>query len=168
VIIAAATIEKQAAGRDTPDDEDLLGLAYLARGDYNKAIAALEGAVQQAPDNHVLQTDLSAAYLARASRNGRAEDLRRALTAAERAVRARPASAEAAFNRALALEALHLTEEARAAWDAYLQMDGTSDWAREAGRRRSALAPRPSTRLGDSSDELLASVIADRPGALSR
>jgi CHAT domain-containing protein/tetratricopeptide (TPR) repeat protein len=166
VRIAAATIEKRVAGRDTPQDEGILSVAHLALGDYDKAIAALEDAVQQAPDNHVLQSDLSAAYLARASRTGRAEDLPRALTAAERAVRARPAFAEAAFNRALALEALHLTEEARAGWDAYLRIDPTSGWAREAERRRAALS-KPLARRDYSPAEIIAALRTDPAATLS-
>ena len=39
---------------------------------------------------------------------------------------------EAYFNRALALERLHLGDSARRAWDDYLKRDSTSGWADEA------------------------------------
>jgi tetratricopeptide (TPR) repeat protein len=83
------------------------------------------------PDARMLN-DLSAAYLARAARDNRPQDLTRALEVVDRAVKADPTLAEALFNRALALERLSLAAEARAAWEDYLHVDGQSGWAGEA------------------------------------
>jgi len=69
-----------------------------------------------------------------------------AFGAADRAVRLSPVLPEALFNRAAALEALHLSQYAAAAWQRYLAVDGVSAWAGEARERLAAL-PR-STRRG--------------------
>src|SRR5205814_463921 len=61
-------------------------------------------------------------------------DLPRALAAAERAVALPSAPVEAWFNRALALEKMHLRGEAAKAWRAYLQRDSSSRWADDARR----------------------------------
>ena len=136
VTIAAANIEKAAGSGAGGAAQGALGLGYLATGQLDKAIDTLERAAQGNPANPLFENDLAAAYLARGTRSGRADDLSRALAAADRALQLRPAFAEAAFNRALALEALHRPDETRAAWDAYLKVDAESEWAREAQRRR--------------------------------
>ncbi|MEO7792701.1 MAG: hypothetical protein ABIX28_24395 [Vicinamibacterales bacterium] len=76
--------------------------------------------------------DLSAAYLARAATNGNPDDGQRALQAADQALVVNAAMPEALFNRARALEALDRADDARRAWQAYLQVDRESPWAREA------------------------------------
>jgi tetratricopeptide (TPR) repeat protein len=98
----------------------------------------IERAVEQSgPHAHML-SDLSAAYLARAARDHRSQDLTRALAVVDRAVKADPALPEALFNRALVLERLSLGDEARAAWDDYLRVDDQSAWASEARTHLSA------------------------------
>ncbi|HVC21667.1 MAG TPA: CHAT domain-containing protein [Vicinamibacterales bacterium] len=139
VQIAVARIEKLARAYDTPDNEGALGVAYLVSGDVDKAVDALEDAVGRQPGNGDLQSDLAAAYLVRARRLGRAEDYPKALAAAERAIKADPSLIEAWFNRALALEDLSLTDEAKHAWRDYLKHDARSKWADEARRRLKTL-----------------------------
>ena len=58
---------------------------------------------------------------------------------------------EALFNRALALEALHL-DGARAAWQAYIDRDSASAWAEEARDRLSKLSAKPQGSIRPSSD----------------
>lgn len=140
VRIAAAKIEKLARERDTPQTGAALGLAYLALGDVDRAVEVLEDAAAQQPLDARVQNDLSAAYLARARSLNHAEDYPSALAAAERAIKADPTIVEAWFNRALALEALHLSAEASTAWEDYLRRDGASEWATEA-RRHSVSRP---------------------------
>jgi CHAT domain-containing protein len=76
-------------------------------------------------------SDLAAAYYVRAQRNDWPSDFLRALDAAEQAVAAAPELPAARFNRALALEALGLTEEATTAWEQFLRNE-RSDWTNEA------------------------------------
>jgi len=141
VQIAAAHGEKALAALNTPEALHAMGLASLVVGDLDRAIPMFERAVAQPSPNPQFLTDLAAAYLARAARENRHQDLDKALAAADRAVKSNPTLAEAVFNRALALDRLSLTDEARTAWQDYLNVDDTSGWADEArahlqGRRR--------------------------------
>jgi CHAT domain-containing protein len=79
---------------------------------------------------------LPAAYYLSAQRRGRPEDLLLALDAAEGALKLDPRSAGVHFNLALTEETLGLAANAAAAWNDYLAIDSTSDWAREARTRR--------------------------------
>ncbi|HEY2153748.1 MAG TPA: zf-HC2 domain-containing protein [Vicinamibacterales bacterium] len=132
VRIAIAQSEKALAGMGTPEALHTLGVGSLLLGDLDRAIPTLERAVDQpAPDARFL-SDLSAAYLARATRDNGHQDLTKALAAADRAVAANAGLSDALFNRALALERLSLPDEARAAWSDYLRVDDRSGWADEA------------------------------------
>jgi CHAT domain-containing protein len=131
---------REAAEQD-PNAANLhaLGLAHLVLGQHDEAVRALEDAVAEASANAQYQSDLAAAYLSRAKQAGRADDLPRALSAAERAIAADAQLAEPLFNRALALEALFLEDQARRAWNDYLSRDSQSTWAEEARRHLAAL-----------------------------
>jgi tetratricopeptide (TPR) repeat protein len=75
-------------------------------------------------------SDLAAAYYVRAQREDRPLDLLRALEAAEQAVvSGHPA---ALFNDALVKQTLGFTDGAIAAWDRFLAVDSSSQWAAEA------------------------------------
>jgi hypothetical protein len=130
--IAAAEIERDELGRRTPQSLRILGLAYLTTGEVARAVAALEQSADQPSPSSETLSDLAAAYIVRASSNNQPEDLRKALTVADRAVKVDPTRAEAWFNKALALEGLGLTSEARGAWRDYLRVDVQSAWAAEA------------------------------------
>jgi tetratricopeptide (TPR) repeat protein len=133
VRIAAARLEQAASG-DQPAPGALadLGVALLTLGDVNKAIDALERAVAQKPMDARYQSDLAAAYLARARREGSPADWPKALAASERALKAHPDLIEAWFNRAMAIEGAGMSPgEVRQAWQDYLTRDSSSDWARE-------------------------------------
>jgi tetratricopeptide (TPR) repeat protein len=139
VRIAAAHSEKVLAGVGTPRALHTLGIASLITGDLDRAVPMIERAVDRSVPDAEMLSDLSAAYLARAERDGRRRDLEQALAAADRAVKADRALAEGLFNRALALERLLLIDEARAAWEDYLQIDNRSGWADEARTRLAAI-----------------------------
>ena len=80
-------------------------------------------------------SDLAAAEYAEALRTGRTSTLSTALDAANRAVAADPRAPEALFNRALILQHLGRTDDARTAWRRYLEVDPSSPWAAEARTR---------------------------------
>jgi tetratricopeptide (TPR) repeat protein len=137
VRIAAARLEQAASG-DSPAPGALadLGVALLTLGDVNKAIDALERAVAQRPLDGRYQSDLAAAYLARAQRQGSPADWQKALEASERALKANPDLIEAWFNRAVAIEGAATSPgEVKQAWQEYLTRDSSSDWARERQQR---------------------------------
>lgn len=139
VTIAAAEIEKATGERPPASDRALLGVAYLVVGDADKAIASLEAAIEQMPNQASFHSDLSAALLERGRRRGNADDWSRALSEAERALALQPDAPEARFNRALALDYLRQRDRAVDAWTACAnQPDGP--WQDECRRRLAALA----------------------------
>jgi hypothetical protein len=89
-------------------------------------------------DTALLHADLAAALLERHRRTLQTDDAIQALAEAQRALVSDPRSLAALFNRAVALEALG-RPEARGAWAAYLDRDGTSGWAVEARHRLEGL-----------------------------
>ena len=83
----------------------------------------------------------------RASRLDEPADIPKALEAAEKSIEQEDAPVEAWFNRALALESLHLVDAASKAWDDYLQRDSTSPWADEARKHLDELPPAQQSTL---------------------
>jgi CHAT domain-containing protein len=130
--IAAARLEKLLADNPRPATWAAAGVAYLAIGESNMAVDALEEAVADAPSVSAYQSDLSAAYMARAVAEPRADDWAPALAAANRAIRLDPTLAEARFNRALALRGLHLRDLEAAAWREHAVAESSPDWLSDA------------------------------------
>lgn len=139
VRIAAAQIEKAAADDRSADGLRARGVAVLVAGDVDRGVAALEASAGKRPSDARLQSDLAAAYLARAGADPRSTDLANALAAANRALSLDHTLQEALFNRALALEGLAQTLDAREAWRAYLIVDDRAGWADEARSHLRAL-----------------------------
>lgn len=135
--IAIAEIEKQFAARP------IAGAAAMIGGDIDRAIAILEASSKTDPTNANILSDLSAAYLVRADRQGNKTDASQALATANRALEIERLLPEAMFNRALALEAIGQIEDARTAWQAFLTIDDRSGWADDARARMRILSPQP-------------------------
>jgi CHAT domain-containing protein len=83
--------------------------------------------------------DVAAAAHAVAASGKHGDELLTAVAAAARAYKLEPRSAEARWNRALTLNALGLTDEARNAWQDYLAIDAHSEWSAEARERLAVL-----------------------------
>jgi CHAT domain-containing protein len=139
VLGAVARIRERAEGDISPESLGALGVTYLVSGDPGAAVKSLESASAQKPDDARLLSDLAAAYLVRAAQSDEPADLPKALESAERAIALKDPPPEAYFNRALALERLHLVDAARKAWGDYLQRDSSSGWADEARQHLEAL-----------------------------
>lgn len=131
VRIAVASIEKDAARRQTDRSLHELGIAYLIAGDVSRAITTLDSVANRSKTARVL-SDTAAAYLVRGVREERSEDVSRALVLASQAVQRDASMQEALFNRAFALDRLLMFDDARKAWQAYLKVDDSSGWAAEA------------------------------------
>jgi CHAT domain-containing protein len=140
VLAAVARIRERAEGDTSPEALGALGVTYLVSGDAAAAVKSLESASAQKPEDAGLLSDLSAAYLVRARQADEPADIPKALEAAERAVALPEPPPEAYFNRALALESLHLVDAARKAWQDYLDRDSSSAWADEARQHLDALS----------------------------
>jgi CHAT domain-containing protein len=132
VRIAIARIEKNAASSNSEAEWAALATAYVVSGELEKGLQVLEAAVATPAPNPAWLSDLSAVYLAVAQRSDRPELVPKALAAAERATRLNGKLREAVFNRALALEAIHLADQAESGWKAYRGLDPHSPWSQEA------------------------------------
>lgn len=147
---AAAEVQEAASKNPSVDNLHALGVSHLLLGNSEEAVNTLEEALRKATGQRdmpaaILKTtdaallnDLSAAL----QKNGNPSE---ALDCARRAWSLSP-TAESAWNRAVAAEALHLDAQARQAWDDYLRLDRSSPWAAEArskmGTERSPSPPR--------------------------
>jgi CHAT domain-containing protein len=136
VRIVAASIEKSTANGV---DDGALGVAFMAVGEWGRAVAALEDATGRRPGTAGLQNNLSVAYLARALAEDRPEDWARALAAADRAIAADSRQPEPFFNRALAFGGLHMAVDEAAAWRRFQAVDAKGPWRDESNSRLEAL-----------------------------
>jgi CHAT domain-containing protein/predicted negative regulator of RcsB-dependent stress response len=132
--VFAADVERPTA-RTKAD----IGIAFLYEGDFPEAVKQLKQAAADAPGEARIHNDLSVAELALAQETGDSEQLLAAAESSGLAARIGSDIPEILFNHALALEALHLSNQARRAWDEYLKLDAESAWAVEARARRAAL-----------------------------
>jgi CHAT domain-containing protein len=167
VLAAVARIRQRAEGDTSPEALGALGITYLVSGDVGAAVKALESASAQRPDDARLLSDLAAAYLVRAAQADQPADIPKALEAAERAIALTNAPAEAYFNRALALERLHLVDAARNAWGDYLQRDAASGWADEARQHLEAL-PKPRQSSAEEDRARVRTALEQGPAATER
>lgn len=101
------------------------------------AVERLEALAGPRPDAAML-SDLAGAYYIRAQRKDQPSDLIRSLAAADRAVDLQPSLTSARFNRALAEEALGLSDDAIATWE-WLRTKDSPEWATEAGEHHERL-----------------------------
>ncbi|HYE88646.1 MAG TPA: CHAT domain-containing protein, partial [Vicinamibacterales bacterium] len=137
--MAAGKIRESFGDRATPAQLHALGLAHLLSGNIDDAAQELLAASRRQPDNAQYLSDVAVVQLERARRGIRPDDLPRALASADRATRLDPSLREAWFNRAVAITALSLTDQARHAWRQYLDRDSRSAWAAEARAQLAAL-----------------------------
>lgn len=151
LLAAAGEAQKRAQAESGASNLQAWGVAQLLLGSYDDAIESLESAAIASPAEAALLSDLAAAYAARAARDRSAQDWSNALERSEQALRSDGNRLEALFNRALALEALHL-DGAHAAWQAYLDRDSTSAWADEARDRLAKLSAKPQGSIRPSTD----------------
>jgi tetratricopeptide (TPR) repeat protein len=120
---------------------------FMSRDDKNfdEPVQKLEQAILHASgdERDRVAIDLSAALLQRAAWSSQhaEKDLIQALLLSENTWRRNPIP-EAAWNRAVALTNMGRTDQAIRAWDDYLELDGTSEWATEAKTRKSRLEDR--------------------------
>jgi CHAT domain-containing protein/TolA-binding protein len=159
---AGEMIERANRDRDA-DSQHAAGVAMVLVQRPAEGIARLEAAAGQKNDAKSW-SDLAAARYAAASQLGRASLYPSALAAADAALRVDPKLPEALFNRALIVERLGLADEARRAWQRYLQVDASSAWAGEA-RTHLADLPRSTSSSQFGHDRPLLERAAERGDA---
>jgi hypothetical protein len=147
LLTAAAGVQRAVAERRTASNLHASGVANLLLGRDDAAIDTLHAAlleetgqrgviaaISESEDVPLLD-DLSAALSNRATAKHRAiPDAVEAVRCAERAWRI-GRTPEAAWNRAVAIEALNGRAHAMTAWHDYVAIDATSPWAAEARKR---------------------------------
>ena len=116
-----------------------LGVYHLASGDLDAAEREIKIALQNSPKDARIQSDAGALYLEKARQARDQKDdageiilLNESLKHLDLAISSDPKLLDARFNRALCLQALMNTEQAKAAWREYLEHDPDSKWADEA------------------------------------
>ena len=133
---------------DHPDAQSYhaLGRLYLAERKFDDAIKQFDEALKLNADNAQLESDLGAAYLeggaaSRPEEPGakRSEYFEQSLKHLTRALELDDSLLQARFNRALLYGYMGRTQEARDEWRKYLERDGNSQWAAEAGQRLKSL-----------------------------
>jgi len=147
LLTAAAGVQRSVAARRTAANLHASGVANLLLGNDDTAIDTLHEALLRETeertvtaaidesDNVSLLNDLSAALSNRAINKRRPiPDAAEAVRCADRAWRIGH-TPEAAWNRAIATEALHGRARAMVAWHDYLAIDETSEWAAEARKK---------------------------------
>jgi len=139
--VGVVTAELAAATRSYATSLEVRAIAagYLLTDRDERAIERLESCLGEHSRDAELLADLAAAYTQRATRTGNAADWMSAAGAAARAYKLAPTSPQAAWNRAVTLQAIGLSEEARTAWNDYLRIDARSAWADEARQKLAAL-----------------------------
>ena len=135
---AAGELLERADREHDAESQHAAGVAMVLMQRPADAIARLETAATNSNDAK-RWNDLAAARYAAASQLGRASLYPSALAAADTALRIDPKLPEARFNRALILERLGLGDDARRAWESYLEVDASSQWAAEARAHLAAL-----------------------------
>lgn len=147
LLTAAAGVQRSVAARRTAANLHASGVANLLLGKDDAAIDTLHEALLNETEEHTvtaaidesdnvaLLNDLSAALSNRAINKRRPlPDAAEAVRCADRAWRI-GRTPEAAWNRAIATEALNGRARAMVAWHDYLAIDETSPWAAEARQR---------------------------------
>lgn len=132
---AFVAVRRTATATETRPHSGPRGPAVLTSGRLNPTIRRLTAATAAHPQDARLWSDLSAVLYEHASTHHAPEDFCTALSAAQRALEIDPSLPEAAFNRAITLEALGLRTLARRAYTSYLVIDGAGVSADEARRR---------------------------------
>lgn len=160
--LLAAAGELQRRAQSTPNGNNLhaWGIAQITLGAFDEAVETLTTTLSMRPGDAAVLADLSAAQLARAASQSRADDWPAALANAERALQRDPQLKEALYNRAVALEGLALNQEAIAAWNDYLAVENEVAWRNEAQQRIARLSSKSeSAEVSDPRDDAIVQLV---------
>jgi CHAT domain-containing protein len=134
-VIAAESLLLAARQASSPTHERHAAVAEFLLGDVADALSRLQAVATAVPADAAIQNDFSVLVATRGVSRNDWTDLARALALAERAHRLNPRLLEPQFNRALLLDALGLSAQAKAAWREFLEREPSKDWRREAANR---------------------------------
>lgn len=119
---------------ETAENLHQLGRVYLAEKNFDEAIKQFEKAIKLNPNLAKLHNDLGAALMEKAKQKeeGKLELFAKANEEIEKSIELDKNLTAAYFNRALVIESLNLRHQAKEAWENYLKLDSSSQWADEA------------------------------------
>jgi CHAT domain-containing protein/Tfp pilus assembly protein PilF len=116
-----------------------LGRVYLAKRDFDMAMAQLQKALESNPTNAQIHNDLGVALFEKArihtKLDERVIDLAQSRVHLDRAIELDKSDSESIFNRALWYEFMSLPQEASREWQKFAEADHASPWATEARQR---------------------------------
>lgn len=135
ILSAAAALESGLEHDSSGPALRARGIAAVATRDLDRSVDLLERALEADSANVAVRIDLTAVLLERYRHRGNSVDALRAEATIAPVVVHDQAPPAALFNHALAVEASRGREEAVAAWQRYLAVDSTSNWAQEARGR---------------------------------
>jgi len=142
----AQLAEKVKANPDDPEVLRLQGEAEMIAGDAAVSVRTLQRAADLRPEDPAVLADLGAALALRGDAEGQFNDYFSSLDYLSRSLHLQPQSTEVLFNRALVLEKAMLFDQAVEQWQAYLKIDSSSDWAKEAQEHLSNLQKKMKSR----------------------
>lgn len=131
---AKARLEEETKSKpDDPEVMRLLGEAEMMSREAAKAVQTLQKARDIKPNDPAILADLGAAYALRGEIEDQYGDYLTAIEYMGQSLHLKPRVAETVFNLALVLERdAQLKDEAKKQWSLYLELDPSSDWAKEA------------------------------------
>ena len=139
--LAAALLLKELRDHPTAASHQAAGKYYLMNHQFEQAKKELSTALELDPKNAKIHSDLGAVFLEEGRLQSSATDnskqlelYGRSLEHIQKALELDNSLLEALFNRALVYQLMKPSEQAIQAWNAYLEKDGTSQWADEARR----------------------------------
>lgn len=149
------------AAENSPDAKahHALGLLYLAEKRFDEALNEFNLALNSAPGDAKIHSDLGATLLEKAKQaeaDGKTdeilENLLLSLKSINRALELDNSLLEALFNKGLVLQKMRLSNQSREAWEKYLEKDSASPWAEEARRnlellKQQSIAPKDKSQV---------------------
>ncbi len=151
---------KAVSENSTPENLQSLGRVYLTEKEFDKAVEQLTKAVKLAPDNAKIHNDLGVALMEKAKRSeeGKLENLAKSNEEFAKAIELDKNLLDAYFNQALCIQELNLPNQAKEAWQKYLELDPNSQWSEEARKNLNTLeANKPISKTKEEiSQEFLA------------
>lgn len=134
LVYAKSRAAEAALKNETAENLHELGRVYLAEKNFDEAIKQFEKATKKNPNIAELHNDLGVALMEKAKQKeeGKLELFAKANEEIEKSIELDKTLTAAYFNRGLVIESLNLTNQAKEAWDNYLKLDSSSQWADEA------------------------------------
>jgi len=137
--LAGALLLKALRDRPSAASHDAAAKYYLMNHQFEEAEKEFAAALELDPQNAKIHNDFGAALLEEGRRqssepgnNKQLELYGRSLEQVEKAIQLDPSLLEARFNRALLFQSMRPSQQAKEAWEEYLQKDSSSPWADEA------------------------------------